>query len=72
MELWQYASSRLDKCTFGEQKPVCVKCPIHCYKPDMREKVRAVMKYSGPRMLWYHPYLACMHLFVDSKREVSL
>jgi len=67
--LWQYAISRLDKCTFGEDKPVCVKCPIHCYKPGMRDHIKTVMRFSGPRMLLHHPYLACMHLFVDSRKK---
>ncbi|MCU0373022.1 MAG: nitrous oxide-stimulated promoter family protein [Ignavibacteria bacterium] len=28
----------------------------------MREKVKNVMRYSGPRMLLKHPYLAVRHL----------
>ena len=28
----------------------------------MRERVRAVMRYSGPRMLTRHPVLAVAHL----------
>ena len=39
-----------------------------CYKPEMREKIRAVMRFSGPRMLLYHPILAIWHL-ICSMRE---
>jgi predicted amidophosphoribosyltransferase len=61
-EMLEYARSRLEKCPFKEKKPVCSKCPVHCYKPDMREKIRMVMKYAGPRMLRRHPVLALVHL----------
>ncbi|MCE9613585.1 MAG: nitrous oxide-stimulated promoter family protein [Lentisphaerae bacterium] len=66
-ELHDYAMLRLDRCRFGADKPTCVKCPVHCYKPDMRERVRAVMRDSGPRMLWRHPYLALMHVIDERK-----
>ena len=29
-----YAERRLEKCPYGEAKPTCARCPIHCYKPD--------------------------------------
>ena len=67
-ELWDYALVRLDRCPFKEIKPTCAKCPVHCYKPDMREKVRAVMRYAGPRMLRRHPVLAMLHL-IDGFRK---
>ena len=59
--LVDYAMRRLDCCPFGAEKSTCAKCPIHCYKPAMREQVRTVMRYSGPRMLLRHPWLALMH-----------
>ena len=46
-----YARLRLEKCRYGADKPTCAKCTTHCYRPAMRERVRAVMRYSGPRML---------------------
>jgi len=68
--LLEYSLLRLEKCPFQEKKPACGKCPVHCYKPDMREKIRSVMKYSGPRMLRRHPVLTLFHL-LDSRRRVS-
>jgi hypothetical protein len=62
-ELLQYAGGRLRRCPLAANKPTCAKCTIHCYKSDMREKVRAVMRYSGPRMILRHPILAVLHLF---------
>jgi hypothetical protein len=67
-ELLDYALCRLDRCPFGEQKPTCVNCPIHCYRPAMREAVRDVMRHAGPRMLWRHPILAVRHL-LDGRRS---
>jgi hypothetical protein len=60
--LRRYAEVKLDRCPYGEQKPACNKCPIHCYKPQEKEKVRMVMRYAGPRMLLHHPILAIRHL----------
>ena len=61
-ELLKYAEARLDRCQFGESKPTCKKCPVHCYKPDMRERMRTVMRWAGPRMMLYHPLEAIKHL----------
>ena len=30
-----------------DPKPMCKKCPKHCYAPGYREKVKEVMKFSG-------------------------
>jgi hypothetical protein len=62
-ELQAYALGRLDRCPHGADKPNCVDCSIHCYKPAMREQVREVMRYAGPRMLLRHPILAFFHLW---------
>jgi len=67
-ELLGYALARLDKCPFQEGKTSCAKCPVHCYKPDMREKIRIVMRYAGPRMPYRHPILTIYHMF-DSRRK---
>ena len=58
-----YAHKRLDMCKFGNNKPNCKKCPIHCYKPEMREKIREIMRWAGPRMMIYDPVAAIRHLF---------
>jgi predicted amidophosphoribosyltransferase len=70
-ELLDYANLRLEKCPYQENKTTCAKCPIHCYKSDMREQVRSVMRYAGPRMLYRHPILTLFH-FLDGRREEPL
>ena len=67
-ELTEYARLRSEKCPFMENKTFCSNCSVHCYKPEMREKIRQVMRFSGPRMLLYHPVLAVWHV-VCSARE---
>ena len=61
--LSDYAHCRLDRCRFGEQKTTCKKCPVHCYRPEMKERIRMVMRWSGPRMIIYHPIAALRHLY---------
>lgn len=62
-----YAETKLDRCPYGQDKPACNKCPIHCYKPEQKQQMRAVMRYSGPRMLAFHPILAIRHLWHERK-----
>ena len=65
--LLAYAHARIDHCVFKNSKPACNRCPVHCYSRPTREAVRAVMRYSGPRMMLRHPLLAARHL-VDGVR----
>ena len=60
--LQRYAMQRIDKCPFCLDKPTCANCEVHCYRPDMRDRVRSVMRHSGPRMVLSHPWLALRHL----------
>ena len=66
--LKEYAFSRLDCCRFGEDKPKCSDCTVHCYKPMMREAVVKVMRYAGPRMIIKHPVMAIAHM-IDGVRH---
>ena len=61
-ELRDYAQRRLERCVFGEAKPTCANCTVHCYKSVMRERARQVMIWAGPRMVWRHPMLAIRHM----------
>ena len=67
-ELLDYAKKRLSQCPYQGGKTTCAMCPTHCYKPSMREKIRAVMRYAGPRMMYRHPILALYHL-IDGRRK---
>lgn len=71
-ELETYARMRSDKCPFMENKTFCSNCKVHCYKPDMKEKIRKVMKFSGPRMMLYHPVLAIAHVALTIREKKRL
>lgn len=64
-----YAHQRLEKCPYGEGKPACNHCPIHCYNKVQKEKVRMVMRYAGPRMMLRHPVMSFFHLLNRNKKE---
>lgn len=67
-ELLKYSKQRLSSCPFHDQKTTCENCTIHCYQKDKRKKIRDVMRYSGPKMVWQHPVLAFRHL-IDSRKK---
>jgi hypothetical protein len=68
----EYAFIRLDKCPFQDKKSTCGKCTIHCYRPDMKQKAKAIMRYAGPRMLLYHPGLALHHAWDAHRKPPTL
>jgi hypothetical protein len=69
--LFDYATRRLERCVFGDSKPACTNCLVHCYNAEMRERVRVVMRWAGPRMSLRHPILAALHL-LDKRRPAPM
>ena len=67
-ELMEYCHYRLSLCPFKENKTFCNNCKIHCYNKEHRERIRKVMRFSGPRMLFHHPVLAMKHV-IETKKE---
>ncbi len=67
-QLLAYAHKRLHHCPFQERKTTCANCPVHCYTPEHRARIKTVMQHSGPRMLFSHPILALLHL-LDGLRK---
>ena len=61
--LVEFACRRLDHCKYGEQKTACKDCPTHCYAPKEREQIRKIMRWVGPRMIFYSPIEAIRHIF---------
>ncbi|MCR3921965.1 MAG: nitrous oxide-stimulated promoter family protein [Firmicutes bacterium] len=61
--LLEYSIERINKCPFGEQKPVCAKCTVHCYQANKRDEIKQVMRYAGPRMLAKSPILTLRYLY---------
>lgn len=70
-EVVQYAKKRIDQCPFMDTKTFCSACKVHCYKQEMREKIRMIMRYSGPRMLLHKPIMALRHVYIEQKEKHS-
>lgn len=70
--LLAYATRRLKRCVFGDAKPNCAACTVHCYKADMREKIRTVMRWAGPRMLLRHPIMTLSHMIAERRPVPTL
>jgi len=70
--VYQYAAHRVDVCPYMATKTFCSNCRTHCYKPDVRDSIRAVMRYSAPRMLYYHPLMAVKHVRETIKEKKRL
>lgn len=70
--LADYAILRSNKCPFMETKTFCSNCRVHCYKTEMRKKIREVMRFSGPRMIWHHPVMAVRHVIESQKEKKRL
>lgn len=60
-EMKDYASLRINKCPRMAEKTFCSQCPIHCYQKEKQQQMKKIMRYSGPRMIFYHPILAIRH-----------
>ena len=68
-KLKEYTTARTMHCPFMETKTFCSNCRVHCYKPQMREEIRNVMRFAGPRMLFYHPIMAIRHVITSAKEK---
>ena len=67
-ELDRYVRQQTDRCPVIATKTFCSNCRVHCYTPEMREKIKEVMRFSGPRMVFHHPIMALRHV-IESKKE---
>ena len=65
--LFEYATRRLERCVFGDAKPTCANCVVHCYRAAMREQMRIVMRWAGPRMMLRHPIMSITHLLAGRR-----
>lgn len=69
LQLEEYARSRSRQCPFMESKTFCSCCKVHCYRPDMKEQIRQVMRFSGWRMMFVDPVQALRHVHETWKQK---
>jgi hypothetical protein len=67
-DLLNYAYQRIENCPNMETKTFCSQCENNCYNPKMRQQIRDIMRWSGPRMIFYHP-LTVIHHFFERKQN---
>jgi predicted amidophosphoribosyltransferase len=53
-----YIAERMERCELRAAKPTCTTCAFRCYAPPQQVKLRAILRYAGPRLLRKHPLLA--------------
>lgn len=61
-ELLDYAYQRIEHCPFMEKKTFCSSCRSHCYRGNKRDKIKEIMRWSGPRLLFYRPMDCLRHM----------
>jgi RNase P subunit RPR2 len=66
-ELLRYAEKRRAFCP-KDPKPFCSHCDTHCYTADMRERVRVVMRYAGPRSMFSRHAVAGVKHLLEGRR----
>ena len=71
-KLLNYANLRLEKCIYGNNKPECKHCPVHCYKPIMRDKIKEVMRFVGPRLMFYDPIMFVKYISVKIGKRKNI
>lgn len=67
--LLRYTAERLDSCPFGDKKPFCSACSVHCYEAEKCERIREVMRKIGPRMLYLMPLEYLRHFWGSIKNR---
>lgn len=61
-KLRQYSMERINKCPKMATKTYCSNCEIHCYRQEYRDKIKKVMRYSGPRLFLKKPLWVVDHM----------
>lgn len=60
----KYAVHKTKICTEKDMGKTCSECRVHCFEPEHREKIREIMRFSGPRLMWSHPLLSMRYVFI--------
>ena len=49
------------------QQKLTFVCKTHCYASTYRDKIREIMRYGGPRMLFVSPIQVVRHMYLEWK-----
>lgn len=67
-DLIEYSNMRINKCPYMETKSFCSSCRTHCYDKEYKEKIKIVMRFSGTRVILYHPIATLRHMIPVNQR----
>ena len=67
-DVLNYSLNRIDNCKYMDTKTFCSNCKKPFYSPKMKEKIKQIMKFSGPRILFHHPLLVISHMLSRFKK----
>lgn len=70
-DLLNYSVKHLLACPFAENKPACSACTIHCYSKNYKNKIKQVMRFSGPKMIFEHPKDTIYYFFDKLRYRVN-
>ena len=48
-------------CPYGHEGN-CQDCDIHCQRGEAQERIREIMRYAAPRMVFRHPLMTAEYL----------
>ena len=65
-ELLNYSLDKTAKCQWKKEGRLCSSCPVHCFEPEERERIKVVMRFSGPRLMLSHPLFAIRYLIMKA------
>lgn len=58
----EYAIHKTEICPDKDQGKTCSECKVHCFESEHRERIKEIMRFAGPRLIWSHPLLAIRYL----------
>jgi Nitrous oxide-stimulated promoter len=61
-KLLSNATTLINNCPYSP-KPACGACKNNCFSVEHKKRMKQVMKYSGPKMLFRHPILTIKHIW---------
>lgn len=68
-KLVDYSNTKLNNCPIMASKKFCSQCHIKCYDTEYKQKIKEVMKFAGPYMMFYHPFVTIKHGFYSLLRN---
>jgi Nitrous oxide-stimulated promoter len=60
----EYAIHKTKICPEKDQGKTCSDCKVHCFEAEHRERIKEIMRFAGPRLIWSHPLLSVRYIYL--------